>query len=80
MPESVSYFRSIFSGKAASGRDSLDNDTETGSIVSQRRDRDRERPRRKHTNDHGQKALLPVVFYIGHSLLNLQNLIPFICV
>lgn len=40
------------SGKAASGRDSLDNDTETGSMVSQRRER--ERPRRKHSNDHGQ--------------------------
>uniref|UniRef100_A0A665V5K4 Segment polarity protein dishevelled homolog DVL-3-like n=1 Tax=Echeneis naucrates TaxID=173247 RepID=A0A665V5K4_ECHNA len=36
---------------AASGRDSLDNDTETGSMVSQRRER--ERPRRKHANDHG---------------------------
>uniref|UniRef100_A0A8C5DIY8 Segment polarity protein dishevelled homolog DVL-3-like n=1 Tax=Gouania willdenowi TaxID=441366 RepID=A0A8C5DIY8_GOUWI len=32
------------------GRDSLDNDTETGSILSQKRER--ERPRRKHTNDH----------------------------
>uniref|UniRef100_A0A671Z3X8 Dishevelled segment polarity protein 3a n=1 Tax=Sparus aurata TaxID=8175 RepID=A0A671Z3X8_SPAAU len=40
-----------YHGKAASGRDSLDNDTETGSMVSQRRER--ERPRRKHTNDHG---------------------------
>ncbi|XP_020500088.1 segment polarity protein dishevelled homolog DVL-3 isoform X1 [Labrus bergylta] len=39
------------SGKAASVRDSLDNDTETGSMVSQRRER--ERPRRKHTNEHG---------------------------
>uniref|UniRef100_A0A8C4EGL4 Segment polarity protein dishevelled homolog DVL-3 n=1 Tax=Dicentrarchus labrax TaxID=13489 RepID=A0A8C4EGL4_DICLA len=38
-----------YHGKAASGRDSLDNDTETGSMVSQRR----ERPRRKHTNDQG---------------------------
>uniref|UniRef100_A0A3P8VW33 Dishevelled segment polarity protein 3a n=1 Tax=Cynoglossus semilaevis TaxID=244447 RepID=A0A3P8VW33_CYNSE len=37
-------------GKAASGRDSLDNDTETGSVVSQRRER--ERPRRKHSNEH----------------------------
>uniref|UniRef100_A0A674PNV8 Dishevelled segment polarity protein 3a n=1 Tax=Takifugu rubripes TaxID=31033 RepID=A0A674PNV8_TAKRU len=36
---------------AASGRDSLDNDTETGSMVSQRRER--ERPRRKHSHDHG---------------------------
>lgn len=43
---------SVCSGKAASGRDSLDNDTETGSMVSQRRER--ERPRRKHANDHGQ--------------------------
>uniref|UniRef100_A0A8D3CEM0 Dishevelled segment polarity protein 3a n=1 Tax=Scophthalmus maximus TaxID=52904 RepID=A0A8D3CEM0_SCOMX len=42
-----------YHGKAASGRDSLDNDTETGSMVSQRRER--ERPRRKQTNDHGQK-------------------------
>uniref|UniRef100_A0AAQ5Y4Z4 Dishevelled segment polarity protein 3a n=1 Tax=Amphiprion ocellaris TaxID=80972 RepID=A0AAQ5Y4Z4_AMPOC len=40
-----------YHGKAASGRDSLDNDTETGSMVSQRRER--ERPRRKHANDHG---------------------------
>ncbi|XP_031710442.1 segment polarity protein dishevelled homolog DVL-3 isoform X2 [Anarrhichthys ocellatus] len=40
-----------YHGVAASGRDSLDNDTETGSIVSQRRER--EKPRRKHTNDHG---------------------------
>uniref|UniRef100_A0A8D3D0R2 Dishevelled segment polarity protein 3a n=1 Tax=Scophthalmus maximus TaxID=52904 RepID=A0A8D3D0R2_SCOMX len=40
-----------YHGKAASGRDSLDNDTETGSMVSQRRER--ERPRRKQTNDHG---------------------------
>uniref|UniRef100_A0A7N5ZVF9 Dishevelled segment polarity protein 3a n=1 Tax=Anabas testudineus TaxID=64144 RepID=A0A7N5ZVF9_ANATE len=40
-----------YHGKAASGRDSLDNDTETSSMVSQRRER--ERPRRKHTNDHG---------------------------
>uniref|UniRef100_A0A673C7W9 Dishevelled segment polarity protein 3a n=1 Tax=Sphaeramia orbicularis TaxID=375764 RepID=A0A673C7W9_9TELE len=40
-----------YHGKAASGRDSLDNDTETGSMVSQRRER--ERPRRKHSNDHG---------------------------
>uniref|UniRef100_A0A667ZUU8 Dishevelled segment polarity protein 3a n=1 Tax=Myripristis murdjan TaxID=586833 RepID=A0A667ZUU8_9TELE len=40
-----------YHGKAASGRDTLDNDTETGSIVSQRRER--ERPRRKHNNDHG---------------------------
>uniref|UniRef100_A0A8C2XCV4 Dishevelled segment polarity protein 3a n=1 Tax=Cyclopterus lumpus TaxID=8103 RepID=A0A8C2XCV4_CYCLU len=40
-----------YHGIAASGRDSLDNDTETGSMVSQRRER--ERPRRKHTNDHG---------------------------
>ncbi|KAM6948809.1 segment polarity protein dishevelled homolog DVL-3-like [Aplochiton taeniatus] len=44
---------SSYHGKAASGRDTLDNDTETGSIVSQRRERERERPRRKHTNDHG---------------------------
>lgn len=43
----------LWSGKAASGRDSLDNDTETGSMVSQRRER--ERPRRKHSHDHGQK-------------------------
>lgn len=42
----------FWSGKAASARDSLDNDTETGSMVSQRRER--ERPRRKHSNDHGQ--------------------------
>uniref|UniRef100_A0A674NCS3 Dishevelled segment polarity protein 3a n=1 Tax=Takifugu rubripes TaxID=31033 RepID=A0A674NCS3_TAKRU len=40
-----------YHGKAASGRDSLDNDTETGSMVSQRRER--ERPRRKHSHDHG---------------------------
>ncbi|KAM8839413.1 segment polarity protein dishevelled homolog DVL-3a isoform 1-T1 [Synchiropus picturatus] len=40
-----------YHGKAASGRDSLDNDTETGSMVSQRREK--ERPRRKHSNDHG---------------------------
>uniref|UniRef100_A0A3B3CG66 Dishevelled segment polarity protein 3a n=1 Tax=Oryzias melastigma TaxID=30732 RepID=A0A3B3CG66_ORYME len=40
-----------YHGKAASGRDSLDNDAETGSMASQRRER--ERPRRKHTNDHG---------------------------
>ncbi|XP_061549351.1 segment polarity protein dishevelled homolog DVL-3-like [Phycodurus eques] len=39
-----------YHGKAASGRDSLDNDTETGSTVSQRRERDK--PRRKHS-DHG---------------------------
>uniref|UniRef100_A0A1A8H301 Dishevelled, dsh homolog 3a n=1 Tax=Nothobranchius korthausae TaxID=1143690 RepID=A0A1A8H301_9TELE len=38
-----------YHGKAASGRDSLDNDTETGSVVSQRR----ERSRRKPSNDHG---------------------------
>uniref|UniRef100_A0A8C6P3S6 Dishevelled segment polarity protein 3a n=1 Tax=Nothobranchius furzeri TaxID=105023 RepID=A0A8C6P3S6_NOTFU len=35
--------------ESASGRDSLDNDTETGSVVSQRR----ERSRRKPSNDHG---------------------------
>uniref|UniRef100_A0AAQ4PWZ3 Dishevelled segment polarity protein 3a n=1 Tax=Gasterosteus aculeatus aculeatus TaxID=481459 RepID=A0AAQ4PWZ3_GASAC len=40
-----------YHGIAASGRDSLDNETETGSMVSQRRERDR--PRRKHTNEHG---------------------------
>lgn len=49
-----------YHGKAASGRDSLDNDTETGSIVSQRKER--ERPRRKHNNDHGQKDVGCVVF------------------
>ena len=43
------------SGKAASGRDTLDNDTETGSVVSQRRER--EKPRKKHNNDHGQQGL-----------------------
>ncbi|KAK1878524.1 Segment polarity protein dishevelled like DVL-3 [Dissostichus eleginoides] len=40
-----------YHGKAASARDSLDNDTETGSMVSQRRER--ERPRRKHSNEQG---------------------------
>uniref|UniRef100_A0A667ZKT2 Dishevelled segment polarity protein 3a n=1 Tax=Myripristis murdjan TaxID=586833 RepID=A0A667ZKT2_9TELE len=50
-----------YHGKAASGRDTLDNDTETGSIVSQRRER--ERPRRKHNNDHGQKAVHSTVPY-----------------
>uniref|UniRef100_A0A6Q2ZG37 Dishevelled segment polarity protein 3a n=1 Tax=Esox lucius TaxID=8010 RepID=A0A6Q2ZG37_ESOLU len=40
-----------YHGKATGGRDSLDNETETGSMVSQRRER--ERPRRKHAHDHG---------------------------
>uniref|UniRef100_A0AAZ3SI60 Dishevelled segment polarity protein 3a n=1 Tax=Oncorhynchus tshawytscha TaxID=74940 RepID=A0AAZ3SI60_ONCTS len=40
-----------YHGKATGGRDSLDNETETGSMVSQRRAR--ERPRRKHTREHG---------------------------
>uniref|UniRef100_A0A3B3ZHH8 Uncharacterized protein n=1 Tax=Periophthalmus magnuspinnatus TaxID=409849 RepID=A0A3B3ZHH8_9GOBI len=40
-----------YHGKAVSGRDTLDNDAETGSAVSQRRER--ERPRRKHANEHG---------------------------
>ncbi|XP_038820087.1 segment polarity protein dishevelled homolog DVL-3-like isoform X3 [Salvelinus namaycush] len=39
------------SGKATGGRDSLDNETETGSMVSQRRER--ERPRRKPTHQPG---------------------------
>nr|XP_046216187.1 segment polarity protein dishevelled homolog DVL-3-like isoform X1 [Oncorhynchus gorbuscha] len=38
-------------GKATGGRDSLDNETETGSMVSQRRER--ERPRRKPTHQPG---------------------------
>ncbi|XP_055723296.1 segment polarity protein dishevelled homolog DVL-3-like isoform X2 [Salvelinus fontinalis] len=40
-----------YHGKATGERDSLDNETETGSMVSQRRAR--ERPRRKHTREHG---------------------------
>uniref|UniRef100_A0A4W5PES1 Dishevelled segment polarity protein 3a n=1 Tax=Hucho hucho TaxID=62062 RepID=A0A4W5PES1_9TELE len=40
-----------YHGKATGGRDSLDNETETGSMVSQRRAR--ERPRRKHTREQG---------------------------
>uniref|UniRef100_A0A4W5MS73 Dishevelled segment polarity protein 3a n=1 Tax=Hucho hucho TaxID=62062 RepID=A0A4W5MS73_9TELE len=40
-----------YHGKATGGRDSLDNETETGSMVSQRRER--ERPRRKPTHQPG---------------------------
>ncbi|XP_029581921.1 segment polarity protein dishevelled homolog DVL-3-like [Salmo trutta] len=40
-----------YHGKAIGGRDSLDNETETGSMVSQRRER--ERPRRKPTQQPG---------------------------
>lgn len=61
------------SGKAASGRDSLDNDTETGSMVSQRRER--ERPRRKHSNDHGQgdvNGTLPLAL-LHHVPLSFQH-------
>lgn len=50
---------SVWSGIAASGRDSLDNDTETGSMVSQRREK--AKPRRKHTNDHGQNDVFCLV-------------------
>ncbi|KAM9459983.1 segment polarity protein dishevelled homolog DVL-3-like isoform 1-T1 [Salvelinus alpinus] len=46
-----SYQSVLSSGKATGERDSLDNETETGSMVSQRRAR--ERPRRKHTREHG---------------------------
>uniref|UniRef100_A0A8C6T4P2 Dishevelled segment polarity protein 3a n=1 Tax=Neogobius melanostomus TaxID=47308 RepID=A0A8C6T4P2_9GOBI len=42
-----------YHGKAVSGRDSLDNDTEAASVVSQRREK--ERQRRKHTSEHGGK-------------------------
>ncbi|CAL8281391.1 unnamed protein product [Lota lota] len=43
-----------YHGKAASGGDTLDNvATETGSVASQRRER--EKPRKKHNNDHGGK-------------------------
>uniref|UniRef100_A0AAX7VWD1 Dishevelled segment polarity protein 3a n=1 Tax=Astatotilapia calliptera TaxID=8154 RepID=A0AAX7VWD1_ASTCA len=60
-----------YHGKAASGRDSLDNDTETGSMVSQRRER--ERPRRKHTNDHGQKETCCLfLFFIALMILLLM--------
>jgi hypothetical protein len=48
------------SGKAASGRDTLDNATETGSVVSQRRER--EKPRKKHNNDHGQQGLQGLIY------------------
>ncbi|XP_077580908.1 segment polarity protein dishevelled homolog DVL-3-like [Stigmatopora nigra] len=42
-----------YHGKAASGRDSLDNDTETGSVASLRKER--EKPRRKHADPGGRQ-------------------------
>ncbi|XP_062337771.1 segment polarity protein dishevelled homolog DVL-3-like [Osmerus eperlanus] len=40
-----------YHGKAAVGQDSLDSNMESGSLVSQRR----ERPRRKHSSQHGER-------------------------
>uniref|UniRef100_A0A8C7LGD5 Dishevelled segment polarity protein 3a n=1 Tax=Oncorhynchus kisutch TaxID=8019 RepID=A0A8C7LGD5_ONCKI len=51
IPFSIRFAMSHCSGKATGGRDSLDNETETGSMVSQRRER--ERPRRKPTHQPG---------------------------